>query len=152
MNLKLSFLSFEGKSSGTVLLIRYLVILIVFLLPTSLALNTAPLWSCYSCYDDFSFYLIVSVIPVVMFLFLVQEKKRMNALIINKKTNNRLFFLLIISYLINYLSVWSDIFYFEFSGFFNVGLIIYLIFWKAKYNNDEEEKLAKKVFVNDQIN
>jgi len=147
MNLKLSFLSFQGKSSGTVLIIRYLIIIFLFLLPTSFALQTAPLWSCFACYEEFSFFLIVSVIPVVMFLFLIQEKKRMNALIINKKTNDRLFFVLIISYLLNYLSLWNDMFYFELSAFFNVSLNIYLMFWKAKYNTEEEKKLAKKVFI-----
>ena len=38
-------------------------------------------------------------------------------------------------------------FYFELSAFFNVSLNIYLMFWKAKYNTEEEKKLAKKVFI-----
>jgi len=71
----------------------------------------------------------------------------MNALIINKKTNDRLFFVLIISYLLNYLSIWNDMFYFGLSGLFNVCISIYLMFWKAKYNTEEEKKLAKKVFI-----
>jgi len=147
MNLKLSFFSFQGKSSGSVYIIRNLIIIFLFLLPTSFALQTAPLWSCFDCYEEFSFNLIASVFLVVVFLLLVQDKKRMNALIINKKTNDRLFFVLIISYLLNYLSIWNDMFYFGLSGLFNVCISIYLMFWKAKYNTEEEKKLAKKVFI-----
>ena len=51
-----------------------------------------------------------------------------------------------ISYLLNYLTLWDDMFYFEVTGFFNWTFFLYLIFWNAKYDKDEERKSAKRLF------
>lgn len=137
-----SFLSFKSKSSGYVYVMRYLIIVFLILLPTAIIIH--PL-SDNSNISSEILPIIKFVLPFVIFLFLVQDFQRMNSLIQNRK----IFFffgLLTISYLLNYLTLWDDMFYFKVSGFFNWTFNIYLIFWNAKYDQQEERRLAKRLF------
>lgn len=138
-----AFLSVNGKSSGIVYIVRQLVISLLFLLPTAIIIPSDTNSSNVSA-EALS--VIQFVFPVVIFLFLIQDFQRMNSLIPNKKVHNFLFLVLIISYLLNYLSLWDDKFSFTASGFFNWGSLLYLTFWNAKYDTEEEEKLATKIF------
>jgi hypothetical protein len=137
------FLSFNGKSSGLVYIVRQLIIIFLFLLPTAIII---PSDTDRSNVSTEALSVIQFVFPVVIFLFLIQDFQRMNSLIPNRKVNNFLFLVLIISYLLNYLSLWDDMFYFEASAFFNWCFLLYLTFWNAKYDTEEEKKLATKVF------
>ena len=123
-----AFLSVNGKSSGIVYIVRQLVISLLFLLPTAIIIPSDTNSSNVSA-EALS--VIQFVFPVVIFLFLIQDFQRMNSLIPNKKVHNFLFLVLIISYLLNYLSLWDDKFSFTASGFFNWGSSLYLTFWNA---------------------
>lgn len=121
---------------------RYLIIVFLILLPTAIIIH--PL-SDNSNISSEILPIIKFVLPFVIFLFLVQDFQRMNSLIQNRK----IFFffgLLTISYLLNYLTLWDDMFYFKVSGFFNWTFNIYLIFWNPKYDQQEERRLAKRLF------
>jgi hypothetical protein len=143
MNLIHSFLCFNGKSSGYVYVVRYLIIVFLVLLPTAIIIH--PL-SDISNISAEILPIIQFVLPFVIFLFLIQDYQRMNALILNIKVKLFMFGLLTISYLLNYLTLWDDMFYFKVTGFFNWTFFLYLIFWNAKYDNDEERKSAKRLF------
>ena len=142
MSLNNTFLSFKEKSSGFVYIIRIIIITFIFLLPTSVV----SVWSTEISDGKEALSAIQIVFPIVMFLFLVQDKQRLNSLISKKDVRNTLFYILIFSYSINYLSFWDERFYFEGSGFINNCLHIYLIFWSAKYESEEQKKLASMIF------
>lgn len=137
------FLGFYSKSSGFVYIMRYLIIVFVFLLPTAIIIQ--PL-SDISNISAEILPIIQFVLPFVIFLFLIQDFQRMNALILNIKVKLFMLGLLTISYLLNYLTLWDDMFYFEVTGFFNWTFFLYLIFWNAKYDKEEERKSAKRLF------
>ena len=134
------FLGFYSKSSGFVYIMRYLIIVFVFLLPTAIIIQ--PL-SDISNISAEILPIIQLVFPFVIILFLIQDFQRMNALILNKKVKLFLFGVFTISYLINYLSLWDEMFYFEISGYFNWSLFLWLVFWNAKYDTEEEKKNSK---------
>ena len=134
------FLGFYSKSSGFVYIMRYLIIVFVFLLPTAIIIQ--PL-SDISNISAEILPIIQLVFPFVIILFLIQDFQRMNALILNKKVKLFLFGVFTISYLINYLSLWDEMFYFEISGYFNWSLFLWLVFWNAKYDTEEEKKTSK---------
>jgi len=136
------FLGFYSKSSGFVYIMRYLIIVFVFLLPTAIIIQ--PL-SDISNISAEILPIIQLVFPFVIILFLIQDFQRMNALILNKKVKLFLFGVFTISYLINYLSLWDEMFYFEISGYFNWSLFLWLVFWNAKYDTEEEKKTANKI-------
>ena len=143
MNLNKTFFSFEEKSSGFVYAIRYIIITFGFLIPTSVVVMTSM-----DIYDGTeSLSAIRIVFPIVIFLFIVQDKQRLNSLISKKNIRNLLFYILILSYLINCLSLWDERFSFEGSGFFNTCLNLYLIFWSAKYKSEDDKKLASRIFI-----
>ena len=125
MNLIKSFLCFNGKSSGYAYVVRYLIIVFLVLLPTAIIIH--PL-SDISNISAEILPIIQFVLPFVIFLFLIQDFQRMNALILNIKVKLFMFGLLTISYLLNYLTLWDDMFYFEVTGFFNWTFFLYLIF------------------------
>ena len=133
------FLGFYSKSSGFVYIVRHLIIVFVFLLPTAIIIQ--PL-SDISNISAEILPVIQLVFPFVIILFLIQDFQRMNALILNKKVKFFLFGVFTISYLINYLSLWDEMFYFEISGYFNWALFLWLVFWYVKYDTEEEKKLA----------
>jgi len=116
MNLIKSFLCFNGKSSGYAYVVRYLIIVFLVLLPTAIIIH--PL-SDISNISAEILPIIQFVLPFVIFLFLIQDFQRMNALILNIKVKLFMLGLLTISYLLNYLTLWDDMFYFEVTGFFN---------------------------------
>ena len=136
------FLGFYSKSSGFVYIVRYSIIVFVFLLPTAIIIH--PL-SVISNISAEILPIIQLVFPFVIILFLIQDFQRMNALILNKKVKLFLFGVFTISYLINYLSLWDEMFYFEISGYFNWALFLWLVFWNAKYDTEEEKKTANKI-------
>tara|TARA_B110000503_G_scaffold133605_1_gene211392 strand:- start:1840 stop:2283 length:444 start_codon:yes stop_codon:yes gene_type:complete len=145
MNLIKSFLCFSGKSSGYVYLVRYLIIVFLFLLPTAIIIPP-PLLPDISNISTEILPVIQLVFPFVIILFLIQDFQRMNALILNRKVKLFLFGVFTISYLLNYLSLWDEMFYFEISGYFNWALFLWLVFWNAKYDTEEEKRSAKKIF------
>ena len=136
------FLGFYSKSSGFVYIVRYSIIVFVFLLPTAIIIH--PL-SDISNISAEILPVIQLVFPFIIILFLIQDFQRMNALILNKKVKLFLFGVLTISYLINYFSLWGEMFYFEISGYFNWALFLWLVFWNAKYDTEEEKKTANKI-------
>lgn len=143
MNLIKSFLCFSSKSSGYVYLVRYSIIVFLFLLPTAIIIH--PL-SDISNISTEILPIIQLVFPFVIILFLIQDFQRMNALILNRKVKLFLFGVFTISYLLNYLSLWDEMYYFEISGYFNWALFLWLVFWNAKYDTEEGKRSAKRIF------
>ena len=148
MDFKQTFFNINGKISGLSYLIRTFLI--------AISISAVAVAIRYSLdIDGTGDGMTLISWGIILCFWLIQDKKRINAVIKNRSANIILFIMLVINYLFLFLKFYDCYMlnvcepsggFVEGYNYFSYALHLYLVFWNGKYESKEEAKFANRIF------